>query len=227
MWKKILIGVVVFILAFFTGLFLFLGAPYDPDKSPYFHMEPPDNIQRTQEHPYVGQRTTFLEMAHETDEEYTLLEVELEPGRGNSVHFHDRFSETFYPKSGTLGVHHDGKDMEVEVGDSVIVEPGEQHRFFNPSDDEAITFQVLIEPGSSGFEKALYILYGLGRDGKLDEDGAPESIYYTAIFMVLSDTRAPGIFSALTPLMSRIAGRAQRLGIEEELFENYYVNLTE
>lgn len=227
MFKKILIGGLLVIIMAIIGLLLFLGAPYDPDESPYYDMEPPEDIQRTQYHPEIGQRTTFLKKSHETGGEYTLVEVELEPGKGNIVHYHNRFSETFIPISGTLGKHHEGEDFTIEEGDSVLVKPGEDHRFFNPSDTDTVTFQVRMEPGTPGFEKALYIMYGLSRDGLVDEDGLPENIYHTSIFVVLGDTRASGARSLFTPLMWRIAGRAQRQGIEEELMEKYYVNMGE
>lgn len=227
MVKKIALGVLLVFVLGIIGLFLFLGAPYDPDKSPYYDMEPPEDIQRTQDHPEIGQRTTFVKKSHETDHQYTLVEVELEPGEGNAVHYHNRFAEIFFPISGTLGVHREGEDLKVESGDSVIVESGEHHRFFNPSDDEAVTFEVRLEPGAPGFEKALYLMYGLSRDGLVDENGLPENIYHTALFVVLGDTRAPGVRSLLSPLMWRIAGRAQRQGIEEEVMESYYVNMTE
>ncbi len=226
--KKLLVTLGIIIALLLSGILIviygYLGAPFDPEQSEYFYEDPPENIQRTLDYPDAGQRTTFVEKSYDTGGDYTLVEVELEPGGGNALHYHEVFTETFMPVNGTLGLKRDGEEIHAEPGDTVMVDINQEHRFFNPSDTDSIMFRVLLEPGAPGFEKALYIMYGLARDGMTDEDGLPENIFHTATFVVYGDTRSRSI---LSPLMWRIAGRAQRESIEQELLESYYFGLTE
>ncbi len=218
-----LIALVVFPIA---GLRMWLGGPYDPAQSTYLDMEPPNGLVRTIVNERAGHSTTFLKKAAETGGEYTLLEIVLAPGGGNDPHYHQEFSEKFKAVSGTLGLKQKGEEVLLEPGETALAEVGDEHAFYNPG-DEPITFRVRIEPGSPGFEKALYILYGLTNEGLVDEEGLPESIYHTAVFAALSDTRSHEIGAALSWLIVRLAGRAQRLGIEDELIETYYLSQVE
>ncbi len=99
------------------------------------------------------------------------------------------------------------------------------HRFFNPG-DERILFHVKAEPGSSGFEKSLYI-YGLANDGLTDEHGMPTDINHTAVFVRLSDTHVRGLLGFLAPVFRWMAQRAVKSGLQEELLERYYYGYTE
>lgn len=226
MIKKIVIGLFILIAVAIAGLFLFLGAPFDPDKSPYIHMDPPEEVVRTIYNSAADHHTTFLRKAADTNGEYTLLEIDLEPGGENGPHFHGHFAETFTSIEGRTGVHLNGENIYLEEGESITAEAGDVHYFFNDG-DERIRFQVRIEPGSPGFEKGLYILYGLINDGKLDEDGNAENPLHLALFVAYTDTRAPGALRVMNPVLNRLAGRAQRTGVESELVERYYLSMTE
>lgn len=215
------------ILIFILSIFIYLGAPYDPDKSDYFDAEPPENLVRTIHNPDAQNTVTFRKMSHKTDGEYTLLEIDLSFGGGNSLHYHERFSETFTAVEGITGVEVDGEKYFLDENESIKAEAGAVHRFFNPG-DESVKFEVKIEPGSPGFEKALYILYGLANDGLTDDMGTPKDINHIGIFVAYSDTRGTGLQGLiLGSVINRIAGRAQRQGVEAELLERYYFGFTE
>ena len=224
MRKLIYVGLVL-IVAGAVAFWTFLGTPYDPENASYLTTEPPDNLVRTIEHESAGNITTFAAKAHETDGAYTLLDIELKPGGENAVHYHEAFAETFTAVSGTLGITLDGEEVLLDEGESATAPVGTSHNFFNPT-DETIRFEVKIEPGHEGFERALYMLYGLDRDGKVSEDGF-DNIYHTALFVMMSDTRGDGALRVMRPLFNRLAGRAQELGIEDELMERYYITHTE
>ncbi len=227
MLKKLLLTLLALLLFGVIAMFVYLGAPYDPDASPYIDMEPPDNLVRTIYNPIAQNRTTFVEMSSETGGEYTLLEIDLEPGGGNELHYHGQFSETFTAVSGTLGLEIDGEEFLLEEGERAVAGRYQEHRFFNPG-DEPVTFEVKIEPGSPGFEKALYILYGLANDGLTDDQTIPLDPHHTGIFVVYSDTRSSTVRGRiLGALVHRFAGRAQRESIESELIERYYLGVTE
>lgn len=220
----ILIGLFVLLAAVIFFYILSLGAPFDPEKSPYINMEQPKNLERTIYNAGAGHSTTFLRKSHETNGEYSLLEIELAPGGENGPHYHNSFSETFIGLEGSTSVYINGEIHNLNAGESAKAEMGDIHYFFNDS-DETVRFQVKIEPGSPGFEKSLYILYGLINDGLIDESGAPEDISHTAVFAVYSDTRTTGALSILNPIFSRLAGKAQREGVESELIETYYLSM--
>ena len=225
--KKWLLGFLVLILLFILSLIIYLGAPYNPDESTYIDAEPPNNLVRTIHNPDAGNTVTFLEKSHETDGEYTLLEIELQPGGGNTPHYHSRFSEDFTAIDGTVGIEMEGEEILLDESNSAKAEAGEVHRFFNPG-EEPVMFEVLIEPGSPGFEKALYILYGLANDNLTNDDGIPHNLHHTAVFATYSDTRATGIQGMiLGPIIDRLAGRAQRTGIEKDILDRYYFSMTE
>ncbi len=219
----ILFAIVLLLFVALIGLRIYLGGPYDPAQSTYLKMEPPGNLARTIVNKRAGHTTTFLKKSVETGGEYTLLEITLAPGEGNDPHYHREFSEEFTAVSGSLGLELNGKEILLEEGQTMLTEIGEEHAFFNPGND-TIIFHVRIEPGSPGFEKALYILYGITNEGLVDEQGLPENIYHTAVFAVLSDTRSHEISPVLSWLIVRLAGRAQQLGIEDELIEKYYLS---
>jgi hypothetical protein len=88
----------------------------------------------------------------------------------------------------------EGEERILQPGEFVSVSPGLTHRFYNPG-QERIRFSVRIEPGSAGFEKALYLLYGLTRDGLAKEDGLSKDFSHTALFLKRSDTRVPGVLN--------------------------------
>ncbi len=223
--KKVLITVSILIVTAIAGLFFYLGAPFDAEESPYIHLDPPEDVVRTIYNSEADHYTTFLEKSADTNGEYTLLEIDLEPGGENGPHFHGQFSETFTAIEGPVGVHVNGEDHYLNDGESITADIGDIHYFFNDGAERA-RFQVKIEPGSPGFEKGLYILYGLINDGKAEE-GLPKNSLHTAVFVSYSDTRAPGVLRLVNPIFTRLGGRAQRTGIESELVEKYYFSMTE
>ncbi|AXJ01775.1 Cupin domain-containing protein [Cyclonatronum proteinivorum] len=221
--KKILISITLLLIAI-PFIFLWsLGAPFDRESSEFYTMPPPENLNRTIYNTLAKHHTTFLRKSHETDGAYTLLEITLEPGGSNGPHFHQRFAEIFTGVEGQTGVHVNGTDYQIGPGETVRAEINDVHYFFNDSDETAV-FQVRIEPGSQGFEKSLYILYGLVNAGMTDEDGLPLDIAHTAVFAAYSDTRAPGILRLINPVFDRLAGRAQRDGTERALIERFYLS---
>jgi len=92
------------------------GCPYDYEASDYVDLTPPEDLTRTIYNPDAKSRVTFLEKAHETDGEYTQLEIELEPGGGNAPHYHEAFSETFTATMGSVGILRGDEKILLEEG---------------------------------------------------------------------------------------------------------------
>ena len=181
----------------------------------------PPTVARSIYNPIFKDTVHFNKFSYETGGEYTLLEIDLAPGGGNAMHYHNRFTETFIPVQGELGVDLGGDSYRLVAGEQFTVEKGQVHRFYNPGEDW-IRFQVRIEPGSAGFERSLYLLYGLTQDGYANEDGLLDEFAHTAIFLNLSDTRVPGVMQIMNPLFKRAAKRAEASGLQDELLERYF-----
>jgi mannose-6-phosphate isomerase-like protein (cupin superfamily) len=178
-------------------------------------------MQRIIVNPVLKDMTTFLKIARETNNESTQVEVRLMPGGGTPLHYHRNFSETFIAVEGVLGIATGrNKKVMLEPGDSATIEPGQVHRFFNPGNTR-IRFNVEIQPGNTGFENALYILYGLAADGLTDHKGVPKKMSHMAIIGEMSEMYLPGVFRLLHPIFRAIASRARKNGKEQQLIDKY------
>ena len=97
---------------------------------------------------------------------------------------------------------------------------GTLHRWFNTSQQPA-TVRVELRPGHTGFERVLQIVYGVACDGLTTKDGRPKRLSHMALVVAMADTKAPGVFSAIAPLLRILAQSARRKGIERDLIERY------
>lgn len=163
---------------------------------------------------------TFVRTAEESAGTQTLFDMEVAPGGGNTLHFHITFAEHFTVLSGQLGVQLGNEQFTLNPGESAVAPAGLLHRWFNPT-PEVTSVRVELRPGSAGFERSLQILYGLARDGLVTKQGLPKSMTHMALLAELSDTRVPGLFSAIAPILRVVAERARHNGIERALIERY------
>lgn len=170
--------------------------------------------------PVFKDTCTFLKTAAQTRGAYSELEIVLGSKGKNPHHTHSAFSETFTVLEGRLGVSLNGKDIILSPGESITVDPGESHRFFN-SDNTACKFRTVFRPGHTGMENMLRILYGLAADGKTNSEGVPNDIATIAILSEMGDTRLTGILALLTPVMRWLAAQGRRNGMERTLVETY------
>lgn len=145
---------------------------------------------RTIENPLIGDRVTFLSTSMETDGKYELVEVELNPGRGNDLHYHTAYSEEFQALVGEIFVDCDGKRFVLKPGDKMTVQTGSLHRFYNPG-STSVTFRVKICPARN-FQPMLRIAYGLIRDGKTNRKGIPRNILEMAVIFHIGESYLPG-----------------------------------
>jgi len=181
----------------------------------------PTKTSRTIVNPTIKDKATFLETSSETGGKFTLIQIELAPNGGNTLHYHKTFDETFTVQEGVLGVQVDKQILQLKEGESATVQMGQVHRFFNPSATEKVVFNVLIQPGNSNFEKVLQIAYGLATDKRTTSKGIPKNIYHMALTFHWSDTSIPGFFTLIEPIFKWLASRAIRKGIDRELVDKY------
>jgi quercetin dioxygenase-like cupin family protein len=178
--------------------------------------------QRRIYNPIQKDAVTFLETSAESNGRRALLELELAPGGGNSLHRHMTYGERFDVLEGTLTVEVSGTVHRLTCGEQAAAPAGAMHRFANET-DERVVFRVEVTPGHPGFEHALQIVYGLASDGLVRPDGTPKSITHAALLIDLSETRVGGLIGLLTPLLKPVAWLARRRGIDRQLIERYGV----
>jgi quercetin dioxygenase-like cupin family protein len=171
-------------------------------------------------HPTQKDYATFLETSASTNGKRTLIEIELAPGGGNVPHYHTAFSERFEVLEGELQVLVGNETHTLCPGQSKTAYPNILHCVKNPTDTPT-RYLVDIQPGSTGFEQALKIGYGLATDGKTNERGMPKNIYHLAVTLIMGESQLPGIFSLLLPMFRLLAAWARKQGIEQELIDTY------
>ena len=171
-------------------------------------------------HPLQKDYATFLKTSAETGGEYTLLEIEVAPGGGNSPHYHLSYAEHFKVLEGTLMVGVGDRTYSLRPGDGAVAPINTLHYFRNIT-KTPVTFQVELRPGSVGFENAIKAGYGLARDGKVFLDGTPRNPYHLAVLLEWSEIALPGLLGRMMPLFRWLTKRAKKKGIDRELFDRY------
>ena len=170
--------------------------------------------------PIYRDKATILKSSSDTGGLYSLGELEVSPGGGNTFHVHSEFEETFTAVKGVLGVALKDKMIFLKPGESFTVPKHTPHHFFNDT-NEVIVCQVKFSPGHDGFEKGLAIAYGLASDGKTNKKGIPKSLNHLALLVNLTDTNPAGL-GILTPIFNWLAKRARKNGTEQALLKKYY-----
>ena len=135
----------------------------------------------------AGEVGTFLKYSYETNGEYSEAYATCAPGGGPPVHYHRSYTESFEAIEGDLTLQvGDGEVLHLKPGEMMEVPKGTLHKF--GAGPHGAKFKVRVTPGQPGFEKSLYILFGLSRDGLLDEKTClPKSLIQTAIIGNLGD----------------------------------------
>ncbi|HSK13558.1 MAG TPA: cupin domain-containing protein [Phnomibacter sp.] len=178
-------------------------------------------MKRTIVNPIIKDSVHFVKTAEETGGTISEIDITLMPGGSNALHYHRTYSETFTAVEGDLGLRlGKKKTMILKPGASYTVEPMALHSFFNPG-DKAIKFNVKLEPGHTGFENVLRIVYGLAADGLTNNKSIPKSLKHTAIIVDLGDMNAPGLLTIIAPLLKRIARKAKATGEYQALIDRY------
>lgn len=181
-------------------------------------------MKKTIYNPALKETIVFNKTSIETNGEYSELEISLEPGGGNPMHYHRSYTELFTALEGELGLElGNGTKLLLQPGESYLVKKGEEHRFFNQG-NERITFSNKVVPGSTGLENTLRILCGLAEDGQYSDKNIPRNVYHMGVCAVMSDMRLTGIMGIITtPLVRLFAYLARKKGIEKALVKKYCV----
>ncbi|HTF28197.1 MAG TPA: cupin domain-containing protein [Flavitalea sp.] len=171
--------------------------------------------------PIYRDKATVLKSYDDTGGLYTLGELEVAPGGGNTLHIHTAFEETFTVVRGELGVVLQNRLYILRPGESITVPKNTPHHFVNKS-NESIICHVKFVPGHEDFFKGLAIGYGLASDGKTNSKGVPKKLSHLAMLMVLTDTKPAGLLMHTFPLFKWLAAKVRKNGTQQLLLEKYY-----
>lgn len=130
--------------------------------------------------PRQKDRIVFRQTARETGGRLLRLEMFASPGAASPPeHVHPRQEERFETVSGVLRARVDGEELTLGAGESMVVPPGTPHTWWIDGEEDA---HVLVEfRPALNTETFFETMYGLARDGKLDENGVPPLLQTTLI----------------------------------------------
>jgi quercetin dioxygenase-like cupin family protein len=137
--------------------------------------------------PVTGESMTFVTTSRETGGEYVEIELRADPDAFvAAAHVHPAQTETFTVDSGTLAVKVDGETHTATAGETVVVEPGQAHKWWNPGQDELV-FRCEIRPALQ-FEQLIETMFSLAADGKTNKKGMPNPFRLAVIAKAHLDT---------------------------------------
>jgi quercetin dioxygenase-like cupin family protein len=145
----------------------------------------------TLSNPVTGERLHFVTTSADTDGEYVVVDVELEPnGTVAAAHVHPYQSETFAVLEGTVAFKVDGKTAALGAGELAHVEAGSAHKFWNAGETTA-RFRTVVTPALQ-FEQLIETMFTLAADGKTNRKGMPNPLRLAVIAKAhFDDVRLP------------------------------------
>jgi quercetin dioxygenase-like cupin family protein len=139
------------------------------------------HVGKSIEHPWTGERITFLETASTSGGERLSMEFEMRPGgEMPSAHVHPRAEERFTLTAGRLRITRAGETRTVGSGETIVVPRGVSHAWGNPYDEPA---RVIIDlcPAYQ-VETFFETFFGLAVDGLVDpKNNMPKSFLQAAV----------------------------------------------
>jgi mannose-6-phosphate isomerase-like protein (cupin superfamily) len=134
----------------------------------------------TIENPITGERLRFLKTSRDTNGESVVVECTVQPhGFVAAAHMHPEQSEHFQVLKGRVGFRVGREKVELGPGESVLVEPGTAHKFWNAG-DEPVRFVTVVRPALQ-FEQLIETMYSLAADGKTNKKGMPNPLRLAVI----------------------------------------------
>ena len=181
-----------------------------------------DPSRRKISNPVTGEDVEFTIYGHETNGKRTEAIITCQPGGGPPLHYHLDQLERFTALNET-GIIQLGNSppRAMEFGESVEDPPRTLHSF--SASDGTAKIKVEVLPASQDFEKSLYILFGLARDGLLGNDGLPKNLVHTAVVGSLGGMFFPGASGmVLNATTSALAFYARMSGEQDQLLRRYW-----
>jgi mannose-6-phosphate isomerase-like protein (cupin superfamily) len=168
------------------------------------------------DNPVTLERAVIAELPWLNDEGRAAAALTALPGaRVAGEHMHPGLLESFSVQEGELTVLRDGRRSVLRAGERAEIEPGVWHDWWNEGDVDALV-RVEVTPGER-FIHMIETLFGLAREGHLNERGMPHPLQLALFATEFSDVivfRKPPaalqrvLFGALAPIARRRGYRA-------------------
>ena len=130
--------------------------------------------------PTTKERMTFLRTAAQTNGDHVLIELRAAPGGTvAAAHLHPAQTETFHVVRGTLGAKIGRSTVEARARETLVVDPGTPHKWWNAGDDELV-FLCEVRPALQ-FEQLIETMFSLAADGKTNKKGMPNPLRLAVI----------------------------------------------
>jgi quercetin dioxygenase-like cupin family protein len=162
------------------------------------------------DNPVSGERFIFRRTAHDTAGELLTFDMVVDPhGRVPGGHVHPTQQESFEVLSGTMKFRKGLRTVVAGPGDTVVVPPGDFHRFAN-ADDEPALVRVTVEPALR-MEELFETVAKLAEEGRIFRSGLPKPLDL-ALFMREFEAEvqapvAPGLVRVATAPLAWLASR--------------------
>jgi quercetin dioxygenase-like cupin family protein len=128
----------------------------------------------------TGETLRFVKTSADTGGEYVLVEVVVEPqGAVAAAHVHPYQTEMFEILEGKVGFRVGAETIVAEAGETVRVEPGTPHKFWNAGETDA-RFRTEVRPALQ-FESLIETMFALANDGKTNRKGLPNPLRLAVI----------------------------------------------
>jgi mannose-6-phosphate isomerase-like protein (cupin superfamily) len=166
---------------------------------------------RTFTNPAIGHRITFLQTGTQTNGELLQIEYAVERPEDKPaipLHKHLKCEERFEVVHGKLGVILNGEQQTLEGGDSVTLQPGTLHTFWNAGEGEMRLITEVRPPGD--LQTYWETVFGLAQDGKVNANGLP-NLLQLAVAAPLADSYDPRLPVPVTKLLVAVLGGIGRL----------------
>lgn len=150
-----------------------------------------------------------------------IFKAYLQPKGGQSgQHFHTEITEKFKIIKGELNLILNKKKKILKPNEQIVIEKFDTHQFFNNSNENVI-FEVEITPAKE-IRKALQIMYGLAKDGKVYKNGLPKNIFHTAIGIKMMDAYIPNVPVFIQKIgISTLSYIGDKFGLKKKLLSLY------
>jgi quercetin dioxygenase-like cupin family protein len=134
----------------------------------------------TIENPITGERLRFLATSRDTGGESVVVECTIQPdGAVAAAHVHPKQTELFEVLEGTVAFKLGRKRVEKRAGESVLVEAGTAHKFWNAGSTPS-RFVTTVRPALQ-FERLIDTMFSLAADGKTNKKGMPNPLRLAVI----------------------------------------------
>jgi quercetin dioxygenase-like cupin family protein len=175
------------------------------------------------ENPVTGEKSILLTDPRDRPDRVLVSDLHVAPGgRVVAPHWHPSLEERFLILKGKVGFHLDGEETVLGPGEHATVKRNVIHDWWQVGDEPAEAI-VEVAPGVR-FLEMVASLFGLARDGKVDEKGMPDPLQLAVMGHEYSDTvvftKPPALVrKTVLPVLAAVGRARGRRAMYEKYME--------